>query len=134
MLHKEGQVYKIKPEQEQPGLPQEVTLSKVDLTIGSATLSSVDGSYESTIEILESFYDLKEEFNLTNLPKLTVNAIDEVISLFDIFAASQNALAGIEVKSKLMGLKSNIQKAAELVKEEEDEPAEEISPLGKKIA
>lgn len=133
MIHKEGQVYKIKPEQEQPGLPQEVTLSKVDLVTGAATLTSTDGSYESTIEILESFYNLKEEFNLTNLPKLTVNAIDEVISLFDIFAASQNALAGIEVKSKLIGLKSNIQKAAELVKEE-DEATEEVSPLGKKIA
>lgn len=134
MTHKEGQVYKIKPEQEQPGLPKEVTLSKLDLVSGAATLSSPDGSYESTIEILETFYNLKEEFNLLNMPKLTVVAIDEVMSLFDIFAASQNALAGIEVKSKLMSLKINIEKAADLSKEEVPAVEESISPLGKKIA
>jgi hypothetical protein len=134
MKHIEGQVYKIKPEQEQPGLPIEVTLSKLDLLTGVAMLTSVDGSYESSIEILETFYNLKEDFNLLNMPKLTVVAIDEVMSLFDIFAASQNALAGIEVKSKLMSLKSNIQKAADLPKEVSSEVEEEVSPLGKKIA
>lgn len=130
LTHKEGQTYRIKPEQEQDGLPKEVTLSSLDLTTGYARLSSPEGIYDSTVEILETFYVLKEEFSLLNMPKLTVAAIDEVMGLFDIFAASQSALAGIEVKSKLMNLKHNIQKAADLPKEVE----EQVSPLGKKIA
>jgi hypothetical protein len=130
VTHKEGQVYRLKPEQEQEGLPKEVTLSSINPVTGFARLSSSEGVYDSTLEILESFYILKEEFSLVNMPKLTVAAIDEVMSLFDIFAASQSALAGIEVKSKLMNLKDNIQKAADLPTETE----EQVSPLGKKIA
>ena len=88
MLHKEGQTYKIKIEQEQPGLPMEVTLAKLDLSSGNATLASIDGNYESTVEILETFYDLKEDFNLVNMPKLAVSALDEVVGLFDLYALS----------------------------------------------
>lgn len=126
-MHKEGQVYKIKPEQEQPGLPVEVTLTKLDATTGAATLTSTDGVFESTLEVLETFYVVKEEFNLVTMPKLTVSALEEAIALFDVYASTQSALAGIQVKSKLLALKENIAKAAGI-------KAEVASPLGKKIA
>ena len=126
-MHKEGQVYKIKPEQEQPGLPLEVTLTKVDLSTGSATLSSSEGTYESTIEVLETFYVLKEEFTLENMPKMTISALDEIVSLFEIFAASQSPLAGLQVKAKILALQENISKVAGIKQETP-------SLLGKKIA
>ena len=126
-MHKEGQVYKIKPEQEQPGLPVEVVLTKLDVTTGAATLTSSDGVFESTLEVLETFYVVKEEFNLVTMPKFTVNALEEIISLFDVYAATESALAGIQVKTKLLALKDNISKAAGI-------KAEVVSPLGKKIS
>lgn len=122
---KQGLVYKIKEGQEAAGLPLEVTISKIE---GDAIfIASADGIWESTQEIIDTFYSIKEEFNLANMPKLTLEAIDEVISLMEMFVATQNPLAGLTVKTKLLALKENIAKASGF------KPAAAASLLGKKV-
>ena len=129
-MYKDGQVLILKPDAVQEGLPSEVTVVKQEIKDGgvAVTVSSEAGTFESTQEILDTFYVVKEEFSLESLPKLTVQAIDEVLALFDAFAATQSPLAGVQVKTKLMGLKDNIAKTAGL----KTEPTHHL--LGKKVA
>ena len=55
-------------------------------------------------------------------------ATNEVVALFDAYAATQSPLAGIQVKTKLLGLKDNIARTAGL----KTEPTHHL--LGKKVA
>lgn len=122
---KEGQVYKIKEGQETAGLPAEVTISRIEGE--SIFIASPEGVWESTEEVIETFYTIKEEFNLVNMPKLAIEAIDEAISLMEIFVSTQNPLAGLTVKTKLLALKENISKVSGIKSIVPD------SLLGKKI-
>jgi hypothetical protein len=124
-MYKESQVLKIKPGQEQEGLPSEVTVVKIE---GEAVhVKSDTDTFESTVEILETFYTLKEEFSLLTMPKMSVEAIDDVLAHFDLYAASESPLAGLQVKTKLLALKDNISKVAGI-------KSTVSSLLGKKIA
>ena len=129
-MFKEGQVLSLKPEHAAEGLPSEVRVVKQEIKDGgvAVTVSSEAGDFESTQEILDNFYVVKEEFSLETMPKLTVQAIDEIVALFDVFAASQSAIAGIQVKTKLMGLKDNISKVAGI------KAAPAVHLLGKKLS
>jgi hypothetical protein len=122
---KENQVYKLKEGQDQAGLPLEVTITKID---GDAIfITSSEGSWESTEEIIETFYDPKEDFSIENMPKLSMDAIDEVVSLIEIFVSTQNPIAGLQAKTKLLGLKDNIAKVGGI------KSASPASILGKKV-
>jgi hypothetical protein len=122
---KEGQVYKIKEGQEAVGLPAEVTISRVD---GEVVFITSNGEgWESTKEIVETFYVAKEEFTAESMPKLAMEAIDEAISLLEVFVSTQNPMAGLQAKTKLVTLKDNIAKTVGL------KVATPASVLGKKV-
>jgi hypothetical protein len=109
-MHIENQVYTIKPEQKQEGLPLEVTITRIDEEAGTILLESDQGTYKSTLEILDTFYSLKKEVTSEEIPALAVRSIDELLCLFDIFAASHDPLSGIQVKTKLLLLKESLSK------------------------
>ena len=124
-MYKESQVLVLQAGQEQDGLPSELTVLKVE---GEAvTVTSAEGTFESTAEILDTFYTAKEEFSLSTMPKMSVDAIDEILLAFDFYAVSQSPLAGIQVKTKLLALKDNISRVAGL-------KSDTKSPLGKKVS
>jgi hypothetical protein len=121
-----NQVFKIKEGQETAGLPSEVTITKIEGA--SVFISATDGSaYESNAEVLEAFYTPKEEFSAETLPKMSIEALDDIIAHFDLYASTESALAGVNVKIKLLALKDNIAKVAGI-----KSTAQTI--LGKKIA
>lgn len=127
-MYKEGQILKIKEDQDQDGLPAEVMVTKVE---GEAVhITSESGTYESTAEILDTFYVAKEEFTLLTMPKMTIDALDKVVGLFDIYAATQSPLAGMQVKAELLSLKESIARVSGL---KSSIPAVE-SVLGKKLS
>ena len=109
-MHIENQVYTIKPEQKQEGLPLEVTITRIDEEAGTILLESDQGTYKSTFEILDTFYSLKREITTEEIPSIAVKAVDELLCLFDIFAASHDPLSGIQVKTKLLALRESLSK------------------------
>lgn len=123
---KEGQVFKLKAGQEQAGLPEEITITKIEAE--AVYISSKDGNWESTELIVNTFYEVKEEFNLETMPKLTIDALDEIGALIEAFVTTQNPMAGLQAKIKLTNLKEEIAKVSGLKKAEEA-----LSLLGKKV-
>lgn len=128
-MYKVGQTLVRKPEQDQAGLPQEVRIENiVDSEEGRAiTIKSDEGTFESNPQILDTFYDIKTQLTLENLPQVVISELDEIGSLFDIYGSSGSPAAGIQVKSKIMGLKEDIQKLT-------GQTPEVASILGKKLS
>ena len=123
---KEGQIFKLKESQQELGLPTEVTIEKIDGD--RVDISSDQGKWESTREIVESLYEPKEELTTETLPKFAIAALDEVIALFDMYAATQSPLAGLNVKTKILNLKDSIAKVSGM------EVKSPLSILGKKLS
>lgn len=123
---KEQQVYKVKESQKQEGLPEEITIKTI-LSSEAIVVTSADGDYETTEEVINTFYEPKEEFSLETMPKLTIQAIDEAIALIEIFVTTNNGLAGLQAKTKLITLKEDISKVIGL------KPEAPTNLLGRKL-
>lgn len=126
-MYTESQTLKLKADQKQEGLPAEVTITRIEGEV--ITVSSSDGVFETSAQILDAFYTSKENLTLENLPKVTMATIDEALTLFDVYASTHDPLTGIQVKSKLFNLKAGIAKVTGQVVE-----ASAASPLGRKIS
>jgi hypothetical protein len=120
-----GLKLKLKPEQLQAELPQEIEVTLVDGE--SIHVTSEAGTFESSKDILDAFYVKAEELTLESLPKTVIEALAEVIALFDVYAATQSALAGIQVKTKLLTLKDSVARVS-------GHKSEGVSLLGRKIS
>lgn len=108
-MYTSGTKLKLRADQAEADLPKEITITSIE---GDAILvTSEAGTFESNADILDAFYEKAEEFSLETMPKLTLEALDEVIALFDVYAATQSPVAGIQVKTKLTLLKDAIEKA-----------------------
>lgn len=129
-MYKEGLELKLKPEHEGQGLPTLVKVTKVEIKDSgvAVTVESEEGGYESTAEILDAFYTVKEELTAEKLPEHVVKTLDDVVALFDVYASTESPLAGIQVKTKLLELKSTVLKLSGL------KPAAVPSLLGKKLS
>lgn len=103
-----GTKFKIKPEQNTGELPSEIRITGVN---GQSVFVSSDiGTFESSESIISTFYDKVEDLTLDTMPKLVVQELDEMITIFETYAQTQHAATGIMLKTKILSLKNEIEK------------------------
>jgi hypothetical protein len=108
-MYKQGLKLKLKAESQDEDLPKTLTVATVTPE-AVFVINEENETIESQEAILNAFYDKAEELTVENLPTHVVEALKEVVGLFDMYAATQHPTAGIQVKSKLIILKEEIEK------------------------